>query len=123
MWDKQKNSLIKYVMNSAEIKNKQSFIKTFQQTFPDSLGEKTMTTFADICRAEGRTEGRTEGRIEGIREGALQGERILLIKLLTHRFGYLSKDVLDRIEKADSNILFVWGERVLDVETLDDVFE
>lgn len=107
-------SVINYLMNAAKIEDKQVLLNTLQNALPHPFQEKFMT-IADMFRAE--------GRIEGIQEGARLGERQLLIKQLTHRFGYLSRDTLDRIEKADSNILFLWGERVLDVETLDEVFE
>ncbi|MBS7244818.1 MAG: Rpn family recombination-promoting nuclease/putative transposase [Comamonas sp.] len=63
---------------------------------------------------KGRAEGRTEGRAEG--------ESDFLRRLLVHRFGPLSKELLARMDQASSEQLALWGLRVLDARSLDEVF-
>ncbi|WP_129663358.1 DUF4351 domain-containing protein [Phytoactinopolyspora endophytica] len=63
-----------------------------------------MTT-ADMFRAEGRTEGRAEA----------------LLQQLNHKFGPLSRAVLDRVRAASTGELESWTTHVLTADTLDDV--
>ena len=62
---------------------------------------------------------RDEGRQEGIQEG----ERAVLERLLRHRFGRLPAGVVDRLNRASVDDLETWADNVLDVETLDRVFD
>lgn len=55
-------------------------------------------------------------------EGRLEGERAIVQRLLTRRFGPLSKAALARLAAADAGALGVWTERLLDATTLDEVF-
>ncbi len=59
----------------------------------------------------------------GIEKGVTQGERVLLLRLLTRRFKNLSASYKKRIEQADAKKLLAWGDRVLEARTLDEVFE
>ena len=68
----------------------------------------------DQGRAEGRAEGRTEGRTEGL--------RVMLRRLLTLRFGGLSAELEAELEAADEARLMLWTERVVDADSLDEVF-
>ena len=56
---------------------------------------------------EGREEGHEEGREEGREEGQVLGKRVLLLRLLTHRFGELPVDLTARIAK-------IWEDEVFD---------
>ncbi|MEV0765989.1 DUF4351 domain-containing protein [Nocardia sp. NPDC050435] len=84
-----------------------------------------MTT-AERLRAEGRARGRTEGeargRIEGEARGRVEGEAEMLLKLLTVKFGPLTKEVAATVRGADIPQLELWATRVLTVENLEDVF-
>lgn len=46
----------------------------------------------------------------------------LLIRLLTHRFGALSEDVVVRVRQADTTTLAQWADRSFAAQSLDDVF-
>jgi len=60
-------------------------------------------------------EGRNEGLIEGRNEGRLTGERLLLIRLGTKRFGPPDAETLAAIEAIqDINRLESLGERILE---------
>ncbi|GAB6042894.1 Rpn family recombination-promoting nuclease/putative transposase [Endothiovibrio diazotrophicus] len=73
-------------------------------------------------RAEGRAEGREMGLAEGLAEGQRKGERTLLSRLLALRFGPLPEWAGDRLEEASQEALERWGERILDAQTLEQVF-
>ncbi|HEU4417551.1 MAG TPA: Rpn family recombination-promoting nuclease/putative transposase [Planctomycetota bacterium] len=76
--------------------------------------EETIMSTAEKLQREGRAEGRIEGRVEGRAE--------LLVRLLTKRFGPLSTEAVARINSATIAELDRWGERLLDANTLTEVF-
>ena len=47
----------------------------------------------------------------------------LLTRLLESRFGPLDETVKGRLEGADAEQLLRWGERVLDADTLEAIFQ
>jgi len=71
---------------------------------------------------QGLEQGLEKGRELGVREGIEKGEALLLQRLLARRFGLLPDAVLQRISNASSTELELWGDRVLDAASLDDVF-
>jgi hypothetical protein len=80
--------------------------------------QKVAMSIADQLRMDGRREGRREG--EGI--GKIKGERLLLQRLLTRKFGeldYLTHEKINRSSEAD---LERWAERIFDAKTLAEVF-
>ena len=60
---------------------------------------------------------------KGLERGIEKGEAMLLQRLLARRFGTLSNDVVAKIAAASSRQLELWGDRVLDAPSLDDVFQ
>jgi hypothetical protein len=62
-----------------------------------------------------------EGRAEGLTEGLMKGEAALLLRQLERRFGALPTEVRARVAAADTAALEVWGLRVLDAGSLEDV--
>lgn len=77
---------------------------------------------AEIWKEQYRQRFLQEGRLEGRQEGRQEGEFGMLSRLLTRRFGVLPEAVVARMRSADSEQLELWGERVLDASSLDDVF-
>ncbi|MCK9247019.1 MAG: DUF4351 domain-containing protein, partial [Anaerolineaceae bacterium] len=67
-------------------------------------------------------QGIRQGMEQGIEQGVLSGERQVLKRLLTRRFGRLPATVLQQLEQANTDQLERWAESVLDALTLDDVF-
>lgn len=59
---------------------------------------------------------------QGLQKGVLIGERQVLIRLLSRRFGSLPARLLERIHRADAEALERWTERLLEADSLDDVF-
>lgn len=73
-------------------------------------------------RAEGRARGLLEGRQEGRQEGRLEGERELFQRLLRRRFGAAAGQFDTRIAEASVEQLDVWADRLLDANTVEDIF-
>ncbi len=55
-------------------------------------------------------------------EGRQEGEAALLLRQLQRRFGSLPADLTEKVRLADRTTLETWGDRVLDAQSLDDVF-
>lgn len=89
-------------------------------------GTEMLETNVDAWRAkavaEGVLLGLREGRQEGRQEGRHEGEANLLARQLHKRFGPLSAEARARLDTADSALLALWAERVLDAASLDEVF-
>jgi predicted transposase YdaD len=68
-------------------------------------------------------EERREGRLEGKLAGKLEGETQLLIRQLSKRFGPLPSWVQKNFAQADVEQLELWSERILDAQTLAEVFD
>ena len=64
----------------------------------------------------------SRAREEGMQQGRVEGERVVLERLLKRRFGLLSPAVAARLEQASIADLETWADNVLDAPTLDDVF-
>lgn len=65
-------------------------------------------------REKGREEGREQGREEGREEGLLQGERLLITRLLTKRFGRLSAKTKEQLENLSLKKIEKLSEALLD---------
>ena len=59
---------------------------------------------------------------EGRQEGRLEGETLVLQRLLARRFGPLPTEVIARISGASVEEVDIWVDRVLDARSLDEVF-
>ncbi len=57
---------------------------------------------------------------EGWVEGRVEGEAVMLLRLLDRKFHPLPESARQRIAAAET--LLVWGERVLDASSLDEVW-
>jgi hypothetical protein len=80
--------------------------------------EEVFVNTADVLRAEGRVEAGAAARAAG-RAAPAAG---VLVRLLTRKFATVPDEVRARIDTASLEQLDTWTERVLDAETLDEVF-
>ncbi|WP_201208887.1 DUF4351 domain-containing protein [Rhodocyclus purpureus] len=55
-------------------------------------------------------------------KGIEKGEALLLQRQLARRFGQLPPDLIQRISQASAAEIELWGDRVLDAGSLDEVF-
>lgn len=63
-----------------------------------------------------------EARQQGLRQGLEQGQTEILLELLSHRFGQLPPETRRRVQAANVELIARWAKRLLDVETLEQVF-
>ena len=83
---------------------------------------KESTAMAGVIQ-RARDEGIQTGIQTGRQEGRQEGERAILERQLQRRFGLLPDGVVDRLNRASAADLETWADNVLDVDTLDRVFE
>ena len=60
--------------------------------------------------------------IEGQVEGRIEGEAAVLRRQLHRRFGDLPAAIKQRVHGAKPELLVRWTDRILDAQSLDDVF-
>jgi len=73
-------------------------------------------------KQQGVEEGLEKGLKQGRQEGLQEGETGLLLRLLEWRFGQIDEVIRTRVRSADSQILQVWGKRILTAQTIEEVF-
>ncbi len=61
--------------------------------------------------------------MEAREEGVVEGQAKLLARLLTRRFGTLPDSVYQCLKDAASEQIEQWGERIFEVQTLDELLE
>ena len=81
-----------------------------------------VTTPQRVGRIEGFKKGLEQGLEQGLETGLQKGEAALLTRQLQRRFHHLPNDYLTQIEQADADTLLLWGERIFDAATLEEVF-
>ena len=54
-------------------------------------------------------------------EGMQQGEAILLLRLMHHKFGDIPDDIRHRVESAEPETLTRWFDQTLTAKNLDEV--
>lgn len=86
-------------------------------------GDMNALQKAEALYSEWEQRVTTRARRDGQREGREQGERAMLVRLLTRRFGPLPGDALARIERADSATLERWAEQTLTAASLSEVLD
>jgi flagellar biosynthesis/type III secretory pathway protein FliH len=94
---------------------------------PAPAAKEPIMTIAEELKAQGLEQGREQGLVQGREQGLVQGlvlaRRQTLERLMTVKFGSLSDRVSARIQAADLEVLDVWLERILSVDTPDAVVE
>jgi len=65
---------------------------------------------------------RLRGEAQRIRQEEASRMQHLLLRLLAHRFGALSEEVQERVQRADTATLEQWADRSFTAGSLDDVF-
>ncbi len=57
------------------------------------------------------------------RIGIKEGEINMLTLLLEHRFHLIPPNYLELIQQANADTLLIWGKRILDANSLEEVFQ
>ena len=101
--------MLKYVLNGINTNGLDILFDRINQHLTGRLRDDIMTLAQQLEQ-------------RGMERGLQQGEAAMIIRQLQHRFGSLSPSYTQRIMAADPEILFVWGEKILEAQTLEDIF-
>ncbi|MCC5808656.1 MAG: Rpn family recombination-promoting nuclease/putative transposase [Opitutales bacterium] len=117
-----------YLTDAGNDVDPEAFIEHISRIENPTLQKEAMT-IAERLIEKGRTEAMTiaeslieKGKSEGITKGRLIGERLLLERLLTRRFGPLSDSCHTRLQEATAADLERWGEAIFDATSPEDLF-
>ena len=89
----------------------------------EDVEEKSLKKGLREGSKRGRQRGLKKGREEGREQGLLEGQRQIVLRILTARFGDLPKDALDLVESATAEVLNGITERLITAPTLSAVFD
>lgn len=110
-----------YALTAGEVSNTEKFVTIISNELSRATGEKIMTGAEQLMQI-GLQKGMQQGMQQGIEQGTLVGEKVILKRQLTRRFGEISLGYLDKIQNADSETLLVWAEKILDAKKIEEVF-
>lgn len=113
-------SMLKYLIVKADIKDREKFLFWVTENLPPKL-EKQAMTLAQQWEKDGYQKGMQQGVQQGMQQGTLAGERAILKRQFIRRFGSLSPRDIEKIENANAETLLIWGERILDAKTMDEI--
>ncbi|MFC3852871.1 Rpn family recombination-promoting nuclease/putative transposase [Salinispirillum marinum] len=122
------HALLEWVKHPEQRSIRQAFLVWLKQVFlPGRLPGVEFAQIQELHEVQSMLAERVKDwtrswKMEGIQEGRLEGEAILLKKLLTHRFGTLPAAIEQRLTQASSAELESWAENILDAKTLEEVF-
>jgi len=97
--------LLNYLLTAGDTEQIEKVVTIIQQRLSQTTGAKIMTI------AERLTE-----------RGIQQGEATMLMRLLQHKFGPLPNQYRRQLETADASRLLLWGEQVLEADSLEKLF-
>ena len=89
--------------------------------FREMTEQEDTAMLAQYIKNKGFQEGKLAGVQEGRQEGRLEGGRVLLERLLTHRFGPLQDWGRDQLASATMDQLDRWAERALEADSIQAV--
>lgn len=73
-------------------------------------------------KREGKKEGRKEGLELGLAQGRIEGAAMLLERLLTQRFGPLTKTARNKLVNATEEQIAAWSDALVSAQSLKQVF-
>ena len=109
---------MRYILNAGpQLTNNQlnKVLKQIELTYPE--GSEVTMTLAEVLRKEGLEEGLAEGR----KEGETKALSKMAIKVLTKKFGTISKEDIVTLENLNSASLELIIEEFWQSETLDEL--
>ncbi len=81
-----------------------------------------LTAVEQIGIEKGIKTGMEKGLEKGFQQGLHEGEATFLIRLLKLRFEKIPSKYKRQIQQADHSTLLLWGERVFDADSIEDIF-
>ena len=68
-------------------------------------------------------EGIEQGIVRGIEQGIDVGSIKIITKIITKRFGDPTPEIYQKLENATADEIDEWAMRILEAQTIDDVFK
>jgi predicted transposase YdaD len=93
-----------------------------RELVPEEEEERMVSLIAEQWKAEGFSQGLDKGKAEGKAEGKTEGKSEILLRQIVRRFGPLSPETEARVRSASADRLDLWSERILEAQTLADLF-
>ncbi len=113
-----KSTLLHYLVNTGDTAEPEVFVQSIEEGLSASKGEGTMTIASRLIDI-----GVQKGVQQGIQRGQRRGEFRFLLSLLERKFGPISTFYQDRIKQASSEQLLDWGAKLLEVNSMEALFE
>jgi predicted transposase/invertase (TIGR01784 family) len=119
------SALVRYIIDGIQEPDKEDRALLLQkaQESSSTILRGNIVTFAQQFEQIGMDKGISIGFQKGEEKGIQQGEAAILKMLLERRFGTLDSAYLNRLEQASPEQLLIWGERILDALSLNQIFE
>ena len=104
---------------------KEWLIRMLKRRLPDiEVNEvHSLTEIEKMLARDWSEKWKDQGRVEGEQIGIAKGEILLLRKLLMKRWGNLPDWVEQKLNHANSEQLEAWGEKLLDADSLEELFQ
>ncbi len=106
-------SVLHYVLEQLEGHDVEILVDIAKKNLSPKLEEETMTFAEQLIQ---------KGIQQGMKQGLLQGEHAVLERLLKHKFKTIPGKYLDCIKTANELNLMTWAERIIDAQSLQEVF-
>ncbi len=100
--------VLKYTLDGIEAQGFEVFKESVREYLSPPLGEEIMTLAQELRE-----------------EGFHQGETAMLTRQLKRRFHLrqIPESYLAKIEEADAETLLLWGDKILDAQSFEEIFE
>lgn len=106
--------ILRYTANSLDAHGKDLYLEKANNYLSSNLQGEVMTLAQEF---------REEGIKVGVQQGLQQGEYSLLLRQLQRKFDTIPDTYQKKLSEADAETLLVWGERILEAKTLEDIFK
>lgn len=90
--------------------------------FEETTNMPYITTAERIGRQKGREEGIVQGIQRGKEQGIAQGKAMMLVQILSYKFGPISPALREQLLQASDDQLLLWAEKIMAAPTLEEVF-
>ena len=94
--------MLKYTLDGVEGQDFDFFKKSIREYLSPALGDEIMTLAQELQQ---------------------KGEATVITRLLKHRFHDVPESYLTRIKQADEQTLLSWSDKILDAQSLEEIFE
>lgn len=113
--------MLKYSLIQGEVTDLDQCLEIMRE-LPDKMGKEIMT-IAELLHQRGLEQGIQQGVQQGMQQGMQQGEALILIEQLEYRFGSISLELKEKIQKANHQMLSLWSKKIFSAKIVTDLFD